>query len=820
MNAVTPSSSSSTNNNNNNQDPALAKELGWDQPPGAAAAVVTRGSNSTSGTSSVQTALSETQRIQRYEKQIAQLSRHRPSNAQHRHKIRAESLDLDAVFVAPSYPKTDEQVLFLQQALHDNFLFMDMSEGEREKFIGAMQSECAPAGTKIIQQGDMGDFFYILELGSIDFVKDDVNVGTCQAGGSFGELALLYGSPRAVSCIAATEVELWKVDRNPFRHLLARNDRDHQTAMEDLIRKVPMFKDLDKTTVSRFVKSLTPVHWKEGTRIVQKGEEGSVFYIIHEGNVKVHDIGLGDSHLDDLELGPGSWFGERALLTGEPRAANVTALNDVCTMAMDRETFEASIGPLQCLLEREMRRHSLKALPIFNNSNVTEYEIDQLVDLMQEMCYSKGEHLAETGKPYQMNLWIIRHGRLLVYSSKSDGEIFNLQPGDYFGDKSIKGDPDHISSHTATCEENLTAWVLTREQIEAVIDDIDRLGQIEEFHKSKQDKTIQLKDLKRHRMLGKGAFGKVWLVTHEKPTNGSGRPSAYALKTMSKAQILDAKLGHSVVREKELSFLLDHPFILHIVCSYQDENHLYMLLPLILGGELYSVLHKQKGKNRGLQNDAAAFYGACIIEALGHFHQRHIAYRDLKLENILVDEQGYGKIVDLGFAKVVDDKTYTLCGTPEMLAPEIIMSKGHDQAVDYWAFGVVIYELLVGHSPFYKSGSSQVDMFKRIVLVKYDIHDFVSLTAEDLIEKLLVRRQRKRLGNLAGGYLDVKRHPWFKQSGIRFKKVLRKEAAAPWIPDVKDPLDASNFDDMSFYEKERESHRKLTKEEHEVFIGF
>lgn len=655
----------------------MAKELGWDQPPpenfgaaaspgGAAPAPNSRdGSACSDGSSTAPRHLSDGERIQQYEKQITQLTKHRPSDVQNRGTIYCEPLDLESDFVIPSYPKSEAQVFFLEQTLQDNFLFMDLSAGERDKFIGALQSEHAEAGTKVIQQGDMGDYFYILESGIIDFIVDGNNVGSCQAGASFGELALLYDSPRAATCQAQTDAELWKVDRDTFRHMLARHDRDNQSKMEDLIRAVPMFQQLDKTTVSRFVKSLTPVHWKEGTRIVQKGEEGSVFYIIQEGNVKVHDIGLGDSRLDDLVLGPGSWFGERALLTGEPRAANVTALNEVTTMAMDRETFEASIGPLQHLLEREMRRHSLKALPIFASSNLSEFELNQLVDLMEELCYSKGEHLAETGKPYPMNLWIIRHGRLLVYSEKHD-KIYNLQPGDYFGDKSVKGDPDHISSHTAICEESLTAWVLSREQIETVIGDIDRLGNIGGFTKSKQDKTIKLKHLKKHKMLGRGAFGKVWLVTHEKKSGSDVETTAYALKTMSKYEVLQAKLETSVVREKELLCLLDHPFILHLVCSYQDETNLYMLLPLVLGGELYSVLHKQKGRRRGLENDAAAFYSACIIEALGHFHQRQIAYRDLKLENILVDEEGYGKIVDLGFAKVVSDKTYTLCGTPGM----------------------------------------------------------------------------------------------------------------------------------------------------------
>jgi len=568
------------------QDPALAKELGWDVAVAPAPSPSRDGSTSSAEKRMSSAGLSDPERIQRYEEQLSLLNKHRPSEMHNRGKIYSQPLDLESEFEIPSYPKSLEQVQFLEQTLQDNFLFMDLENSEREALIGALQSESAQAGTNVITQGDLGDYFYIVESGTIDFIVDGNNVGSCHAGASFGELALLYDSPRAATCRANTNVELWKVDRNTFRHMLARHDRDNQNKMEDLIRAVPMFKDLDKTTVSRFVKSLTPVHWKEGTRIVQKGEEGSVFYIIQEGNVKVHDIGLGDSKLDDLVLGPGSWFGERALLTGEPRAANVTALNDVMCMAMDRETFEASIGPLQHLLEREMRRHSLKALPIFSrNSSITEFELDQLVDLMQEMCYVKGEHLCQTGQPYQMNLWIIRHGRVLVYSQHKD-VLFNLQPGDYFGDKSVKGDPNHLASHTATCEENMTAWVLTREQIETVIGDIDRLGNIEEFSKSKQDKTIQLKDLKKHKMLGKGAFGKVWLVTHEKKQNGEQptEVSAYALKTIGKFQVLQAKLEIAVVREKELLCLLDHPFILHLVSSYQDEHYLYMLLPLVMGG--------------------------------------------------------------------------------------------------------------------------------------------------------------------------------------------------------------------------------------------
>jgi Protein kinase domain/Cyclic nucleotide-binding domain len=268
--------------------------------------------------------------------------------------------------------------------------------------------------------------------------------------------------------------------------------------------------------------------------------------------------------------------------------------------------------------------------------------MDQLVNLVLEVCYPKGEKLVEAGKPYAMNLWIIRHGRLLVYSQKRD-KLYNLESGDYFGDKSVRGDPERISSHNAVCEENLTAWVLTREDIESVIGSIERLGESTEFARSQHEKSILFSNLTKHRMLGQGAFGSVWLVT-DRQSN-----SPYALKAIRKRMLLDSNQEQGVMREKELLCLLQHPFILHLVASFQDENCLYLLLPLVPGGELFSVLTKQKRKDFGLlvrmllmvarkghskthclsadfrlQNNHAAFYGACVVEALGTFGKRWV----------------------------------------------------------------------------------------------------------------------------------------------------------------------------------------------------
>ncbi|KAL7581717.1 hypothetical protein ACA910_022257 [Epithemia clementina (nom. ined.)] len=757
-------------------------------------------------------AIEQSQKIQNLESQLSYLG---AMDQEGRKTIFSCPIELEEDYKPPIFTKTIMQKGFLLDSMRENFLFLSMTDAEKDMFVIAMEPQDFKAGTTIIQQGDVGDFFYIVSDGVVNFIKDGKQVGSCPRGGSFGELALLYDSPRAASCVAETDVSVYRVDQKTFRLMLARHADEHHQDIRGLIRSISIFKNLDETTLNRFTRTMTPVSFKQGDRIVQKGEIGNVFYIIQEGQVRIHDIGLGDSKFVDQILRPGDWFGERALLTGEPRAANATAISEKSVLlAVNRNTFESTIGQLQALMDIEMKKKFLKGLPLFAKSDLTEPEIEQLAYFISEESYSKGDKLAQSGKPYELKLWIIRRGRLLVINPKS-GKIYDLRGGDHFGDKSIGGDPGHLSSHNALCEEDLMAWVLTRENIECVVGDVSRLGRPQQnSDKAHVARSVLFRDLKRHRVLGQGAFGKVWLVQHKQTG------SAYALKAINKLRIIQAKQERSIVREKELLLLLEHPFILHLVATFQDESHVYLLLPLIPGGELFSVLHRQKERGKGLPNDSAAFYSACIIEGLGHFHQRSIAYRDLKLENVLIDEHGYCVIVDLGFAKIVDDKTYTLVGTPEYLAPEIIVSKGHDKAVDYWSFGVLCFELLAGVSPFFKSGSSQMDMFKRIVRGKFPMPPFFSASAADLISRLLVRKEMERLGNLSRGYLDIKLHPWYEESNANFASIFHKQSTAPWRPIVKDPLDSSNFDDYSELEHEDDYGRRLKKEEQEIFKNF
>ena len=608
-----------------------------------------------------------------------QINLHSSYRTHMREKVYASPIDLNEAFEPPNYPKTEDERKFLDEALGDNFIFVSLSPEERQKLINAMQKESVPKDNIIIQEGDTeSDYFYIVNQGQVYFISKGIPVGSTSRGGSFGELALLYHSPRAATCVASTPCELWKVDQHTFRHLLARHAKEGEQQVCQVLSSIPLFSSFSQAYRLRLADALTAVKFKENERIVTKGDVGEVFYIIQSGTVKVHDIGMGDSNFVDQILSEGDFFGERALLTGELRAANVTAVSDVTTLCLSRAQFEKVIGLLEAIVKREMKKNFLKGIPLFVGSKFTDHEMNDIADAMREMCYKKGRKVCKIGERSPQDLWIIQSGCILVLNK--EGEIHNLKSGDYFGDMYIKAEPGMLSKEDAIMEEDTTCWVLSRKDLEDVIGDVDRLSDTYiPFMRSKSHMAIKLKNIEKYQLLGKGAFGKVWLVRHMKDNE------PFAMKELEKQMLVQAKQVDSVLREKTIMHSLNHPFLLHMASCFQDEYHLYLLLQLIPGGELFSLI--TSGDTGDVPRDHARFYAACVLEAFGYMHVRNICYRDLKPENILIDAQGYAVVVDMGFAKIVVDKTYTLCGTPEYLAPEIILSKGHGKAVDWWSYG-------------------------------------------------------------------------------------------------------------------------------------
>lgn len=282
-----------------------------------------------------------------------------------------------------------------------------------------------------------------------------------------------------------------------------------------------------------------------------------------------------------------------------------------------------------------------------------------------------------------------------------------------------------------------------------------------------------LRDLKMVRVLGEGSFGKVFLVSFEGLANLKMK-KLYALKVMSKAQIMHSNQLMHVYNEKSVMLTLYSSFFVRLYSTFQDERHLFMVMEYVPGGELFSYM--QKIIKFTVKN--ARFYISEILVALSVLHGMGIIYRDLKPENVLIDERGHIKLADFGFSKrMYQSATWTLCGTPEYLAPEIVMNIGHSFEVDFWSLGVILYEMIVGHPPFYHE--NQVELCRLIIRGNIKFPSFVSPVCRDIIKQLLQTDRRKRLGYKKGVKM-IQRHAFFHD--INWGTMQSRDYVAPIIP--------------------------------------
>lgn len=307
----------------------------------------------------------------------------------------------------------------------------------------------------------------------------------------------------------------------------------------------------------------------------------------------------------------------------------------------------------------------------------------------------------------------------------------------------------------------------------------------------------RLDDLDVIKTIGTGTFGRVCLVRHR----GSGAHKA--LKVLSIEEVVRLKQVEHVHNEREVLQAIRHPFVVELQWHHRDDTFLYMLFDYVCGGELFSYL-RSSGK---FPLSTAVFYAAELVSALTYLHSLSIVYRDVKPENLLLDRKGHLKITDFGFSKKLTDRTWTLCGTPEYLAPEIILGKGHNKAVDWWALGILLYEMLAGHPPFFDDNPFAI--YEKILNGTFTFPRPLDGAARDLVKKLLVANRTKRLGCMKNGAEDVKRHKLFQN--ISWDDVYHKKIEPPILPRVTHDGDARNFDE---YDEQNWRERRPAPPEH------
>uniref|UniRef100_A0A8C1T3W7 protein kinase C n=1 Tax=Cyprinus carpio TaxID=7962 RepID=A0A8C1T3W7_CYPCA len=304
---------------------------------------------------------------------------------------------------------------------------------------------------------------------------------------------------------------------------------------------------------------------------------------------------------------------------------------------------------------------------------------------------------------------------------------------------------------------------------------------------SKQKKTpLSLQDFRLIAVLGRGHFGKVLLAEYKKSGN------MYAIKALKKGDIVARDEVESLMCEKRIFETVNsaqHPFLVNLFACFQTPEHVCFVMEYTAGGDLMMHIHADV-----FTEPRAVFYAACVVLGLQFLHDNKIVYRDLKLDNLLLDTEGYVKIADFGLCKEgmgFGDRTSTFCGTPEFLAPEVLTDTSYTRAVDWWGLGVLIYEMLVGESPF--PGDDEEEVFDSIVNDEVRYPRFLSSEAIGIMRRLLRRNPERRLGSSEKDAEDVKKQPFFRN--MDWEALLLRKLPPPFLPTIGGKEDISNFDE-------------------------
>lgn len=563
------------------------------------------------------------------------------------------------------------------------------------------------------------------------------------------------------------------------------------TRSKELLRQAILdndfLKNLEMAQVKEIVECMYSVEYAAGSLIIKEGDIGSMLYIMEDGRVEVSKEGKVISHMS-----PGKVFGELAVLYNCKRTATIKAATGCKLYAIDRKCFQ-TIMMRTGLIRQAEYTNFLKSVPTFQS--LQEETLIKIADVLEETFYTNGDYIIRQGARGD-TFFIISKGRVRVTMKHPGGAeekvIRYLEKGEFFGEKALQGEDIRTANIIADDPDGVTCLVIDRDSFNQLIGNLDeiqqRYGAVDLSRRKMNEEftNINLSDLRKIATLGVGGFGRVELVQIAGDSSRS-----FALKQMKKSQIVETRQQQHIMSEKEIMMEANCDFIVKLFKTFKDRKYLYMLMEACLGGELWTIL-----RDRGNFDDQTTrFYTACVVEAFDYLHSQGIIYRDLKPENLLLDLKGYVKLVDFGFAKrlQVGRKTWTFCGTPEYVAPEVILNKGHDISADYWSLGVLMFELLTGTPPF--TGPDPMKTYNSI-LKGIDAVEFprnITRTANALIKRLCRDNPAERLGYQRGGIKDIQKNKWFE--GFYWEGLKNRTLTPPIVPNVRSVIDCSNFDE-------------------------
>jgi cGMP-dependent protein kinase len=708
-------------------------------------------------------------------------------------------------------------------------LFEGLTVRQRDVVCDAATSRIVEAN-ETLQLKDL-DFkqFYLVKVGELRVLKvappqssarmpnGRVNGGMdsvqlLRPGDVAGERTLLYGEPFCMEVSAVTRTELLVVDLQSLRQVIGDELQPIRLQRPSMFAALRHDKTLASITASQREVVVRNMEFVELTPDKEMPDAPPLFVVL-DGSCQVVRAAtvtnlsrgqcfgslpfIATTHEDASQGGDAS----KAAAPSSIRPPSLAAGSSGCRLAaLSRRGVSITLEELgldPVSLGWDDKEHQLERMMVEISKvcvfrHLPRHRVDALARDIKRHMYSEGDVVWKQGDAGEV-FCIVVSGEVVA---KVDGWVVHqFGQGQYFGEREILLNEPRAATITVSSPK-AEIWAIDKVTFNKVAKQNSHTMEQLQQRMWLQDYGIELRDLRPIDELGSGTSGVVQLVKHR--STGFN----YALKRVPKG---NGEAMALVKREIQVLSENDHPFIMHLVKTFETTKSFYMLTEYCAGGELHGAI---RTIHHVLSRKMAMFYIGSLTLMLEVLHERHVVYRDLKPENIMLDSQGYLKLIDFGTAKKMDRnclRTYTMVGTPHYMAPEVLRGKGYGTESDVWALGIILYELMIGYLPF-ATDIEDPAMGEEVIntVLKGDLQfpegQDVDSKAKDLIEKLLVPNPACRLGCGHEGYRELKSHPFFGLDGLGigdpggeskgsndhyFSLLLGRELQAPIAPTIK-----------------------------------
>eukprot|EP00930_Biecheleria_cincta_P008380 TRINITY_DN10980_c0_g1_i1.p1 TRINITY_DN10980_c0_g1~~TRINITY_DN10980_c0_g1_i1.p1 ORF type:complete len:911 (+),score=180.05 TRINITY_DN10980_c0_g1_i1:150-2882(+) len=672
---------------------------------------------------------------------------------------------------------TQKKTLAAETLFNTDENFKHMTQEERAILISASSLQTYPHRGVILRAGEVGDWMFIVIKGTVLETDKYGNRTTKEAGAVLGAAGPMYNTVQDCDIEALVGVTLLAFGKNSIERLLGQNSSVVQffqgKGMSVLQRSgirnaLVLSPDMMENDVSYFtlltgeqqklmLAQFEEASFQTGDIIVAAGAPAQLF-VVTSGDIRVENE-------KQETLKPGQVYGASNLLLNEPMPCNLYAQSAtaVCVQRVAQCSLAQALG---VGIKEAVRRNQIQQVleKIFLFKNLLPSQVSLMVRSLKQHEYAKGQVIVKQGEEAHQ-FYLIQNGSVGVY--ESDRCVRSLMRWDYFGERALLLN----ERRSATCVAEEACTVLSLQK--AVFEDI--VGNFRWELENRimfQDLKVEMSDLYTKAVVGSGAYGEVHLVFHK------SKPDLYyALKTICKSEALEQGQEKMVQCEWEINSQCNHPCIMHFICAFQDAKNVYFLTEFLGGGDLFTAIRKIGS----LSTHQSQFYGGSIVLALDFLHTRSIMHRDVKPENVVLDFKGNAKLVDFGCCKKCITSS-TVVGTPEYFAPEIIIGKGYTCAIDWWALGVLMHELIVGPLPFGDGSGNRLQLLQDIVKGTLTLPSGISKPSKGLLSSLLESVPHLRLGASSRGAKEIQDHEFFR--GFNWNGIVCRAVQPPWVPNV------------------------------------